>query len=63
VAPGRECWSVRRVATYFDVTPKRIYQFIEQGRLESLRLGPRQIRIPRRSIDAFLAECDPNAEA
>lgn len=57
IEPGCGHWTVRRVATYFDTTPKRIYQLIEQGRLETIRLGPRSLRVSRDSIQQFLEQC------
>ena len=49
-----ELWRVYRVARLLDVTKKRIYQMVNEGKLEAVRLGPRSMRITRDSIDAFL---------
>ncbi len=51
-----ELWSVARVAKFLDVSKKRVYQLIQQGRLESLKLSPRNTRITRESVERFIAE-------
>ena len=53
---GIEYWSVRRVAQYLDVTPKRVYQLVQEGRFQAIRLGPRQMRIDRRSLESHVDE-------
>jgi excisionase family DNA binding protein len=50
-----ECWRVARVARVLDVSRKRVYQLIRERRLEVVRVGPRQIRVLRASLDDFLA--------
>lgn len=47
---------VPRVAKLLDVSRKRVYQLIQEGRLEAVRLGPRQTRILRDSLDAYIEE-------
>ncbi|GAB4325962.1 MAG: hypothetical protein Kow0059_22190 [Candidatus Sumerlaeia bacterium] len=47
---------IRRVAKILDVSPKRVYALIQEGRLEAVKLGPHLTRIPRASLEAFLAE-------
>jgi excisionase family DNA binding protein len=49
-----ELWRVYRVARLLDVTRKRIYQMVQEGKLDAVRLGPRSMRITRDSIDLFL---------
>lgn len=51
-----ELWSVARVAKFLDVSKKRVYQLIQQGRLESLKLSPRNTRVTRESVERFIAE-------
>ncbi|MBX7244628.1 MAG: helix-turn-helix domain-containing protein [Candidatus Sumerlaeaceae bacterium] len=51
-----ELWTVQRTARQLMVTPKRIYQYIRMGRLDSVKLGPRATRVTRESVDRFLAE-------
>jgi excisionase family DNA binding protein len=53
---GMEYWRVERVARYLDVSKKRVYQLVQERRLQAVRLGPRQMRIPRPALDAYLAE-------
>lgn len=49
------------VAHFLSVSRKRVYQLIEQGQLPAVRLGPRQLRVRRAAVDAFVAsrEYDP----
>ena len=47
---------VPRVAQMLDVSKKRVYQLIQEGRLEVVRLGPRQTRVMKESFDAYIAE-------
>ena len=46
---------VYRVAKALDVSKKRIYQMVREGKLSAVRLGPRSMRITRDSIDDFLS--------
>jgi excisionase family DNA binding protein len=48
--------TVRQAARLLGVSTKRVYQYVEQGRLESLRLGPRQMRIPRPSLEQLVRQ-------
>lgn len=50
------CWRVSRTAAHLDVSKKRIYQLVEEGRLRAVRLGPRQMRILVSSIDTLLLD-------
>ncbi len=49
-----ECWRVARVARVLDVSKKRVYQLVQERRLEAIRLGPRQMRILKRSVERFV---------
>lgn len=49
-----ECWRVARVARVLDVSKKRVYQLVQERRLEAIRLGPRQMRILKRSVEGFV---------
>lgn len=49
-----ELWRVYRVAKLLDVSKKRIYQMVQEGKLDAVRLGPRSMRITRESIDRFV---------
>lgn len=46
--------NVARVAKVLDVSPKRVYQLISAGRLDSLRTSPRRIRVTRNSLESFI---------
>ena len=45
---------VSTVAEWLGVTPKRIYAMIQEGKLDAVRFGPRQTRIPRDSVETLL---------
>lgn len=55
--PLQVCWRVKTVARYLDVSRKRIYQMIREGKLDAVSVGPRGIRVLVSSIDRFL-ECE-----
>lgn len=52
--PGIEYWRVERVARYLDISKKRVYQLVQERRLDAIRLGPRQMRIPKISLDEYI---------
>ena len=45
---------VPRVAKLLDVSKKRIYNLIHEGKLEAVNLGVRQTRITRESLEAYV---------
>lgn len=49
-----ECWRISRVARVLDVSTRRVYNLIGEGRLEAVRLGPRQIRVFKDSLEDYL---------
>ncbi len=51
-----ELWRVYRVAKLLDVSKKRIYQMVQEGKLDAVRLGPRSMRITRESINRFVEQ-------
>lgn len=51
-----ELWRVARVAAHLDVSRKRVYHLIREGRLEAVRLSRRSVRVMRRSVEAFVRE-------
>lgn len=53
-SPRMEYWRVARVADYLDVSRKRVYQLVAEGRIDAIRIGPRQMRIERRSLEAYV---------
>ena len=54
-----ELWRVDRVARHLDISPKRVYQLVQEGHLHAVRLGPRQTRIARASLTAFITQLTP----
>ena len=51
-----DLWRVYRVAKLLDVSKKRVYQMVHEGKIDAVRLGPRSMRITRASIDKFINE-------
>ncbi|MCX7044658.1 MAG: helix-turn-helix domain-containing protein [Candidatus Sumerlaeota bacterium] len=52
---GREqMLRVPRVAVMLDVCKKRVYHLIQEGKLEIVKLGPRQTRILKDSYDQYI---------
>lgn len=45
---------VPRVAKLLDVSKKRIYNLIQEGKLEAINLGIRQTRITRESLETYV---------
>lgn len=45
---------VAAVAQWLGVTRKRVYAMIQEGKIKAIRLGPRQTRIARASVEAFI---------
>ena len=55
VISSPELMRVQRVARILDVTKKRVYNLITEGKLEAVKLGPRQTRITKQSLEKYLA--------
>jgi excisionase family DNA binding protein len=51
-----ELWTVSRVAKFLDVSKKRVYQLIQQGRVESLKLSQRSTRVTRASVETLVTK-------
>lgn len=51
-----ELLDVSAVARKLSVSKKRVYQLIQEGKLDSLRMSPRSIRVTRESLDGFIAD-------
>jgi len=49
-----QLFRVPRVAKLLDVSKKRIYNLIMEGKLEAVNLGIRQTRITRESLEAYV---------
>jgi len=45
---------INRVAKLLDVTKKRIYNLVQEGKLEAVNLGVRQMRITRESLERYI---------
>ena len=45
---------VDTVAKRLNVSKKRVYAMVQEGKLEALRFGPRQMRIPRQSVEDLI---------
>lgn len=52
--PPPEYWKVARVAKMLDVSKKRVYQLVQERRLEVIRLGPRQMRVLKSSLEELI---------
>jgi excisionase family DNA binding protein len=52
--PRRDLATLERAADYADTSVHSIRRWISQGRLPAWRLGPRQLRVDLRDIDAML---------
>lgn len=52
--PAMEYMRVTRVARLLDVSKKRVYQLVQEGKLEVIRLGPRQMRVLKGSLEQYI---------
>jgi len=50
----QELLRVASVAQWLGVSKKRVYAMIQEGKLDAIRLGPRQTRIPRANVESLL---------
>ena len=50
----QELLHVASVAKWLGVSKKRVYAMIQEGKLDAIRLGPRQTRIPQASVESLL---------
>lgn len=46
---------VTRVAKMLDCRPRLVYEMVQDGKLEAIRLGPRGIRISEESVEQFVS--------
>ncbi len=51
----QQLWRVRRVAKLLDVSKKRVYQMVREGKLKAISLGPRSMRVTKESVDLWMA--------
>jgi len=49
-----ELLRVSMVAEWIGVSKKRVYALVQEGKLDAVRFGPRQTRIPRESVEALV---------
>lgn len=47
-------YTVREVAELLRVSSQTIYRWIEEGRIEAVRVGPKVFRIPKDSLDTAI---------
>ncbi len=50
----REAYKVEEVAKLLGCHPKTVRKLCKEGRIQSVKLGPRCARITRQAIEAFL---------
>jgi excisionase family DNA binding protein len=53
--------TVRQVASILGISTKRIYALIREGRLQVVKLGPRQTRILKDSLETFIQTASNNS--
>ena len=51
---GGRLLTVAEAAAFLQVTTKTVYRHIREGRLRSVKVGPRLLRIPAQEFSAFL---------
>ena len=52
-----------QVAADLDISDRTLTRYIEQGRITTVRLGPRKVRIDADELERFRAELADQAEA
>lgn len=60
--PESELIRVYRVAKMLDVTKKRVYQMVHEGKIVAVRLGPKSMRIKRDSLEKFIRAAEIKRE-
>ena len=61
--PGSVFLSLAQVAERLGLPPKRVYQMYRRGDLPGVTLGTRNVRVPVRALEAWLAQIDQRALA
>ena len=51
---SKQMMRVLSVARMLDISRKRVYQLIQEGQVEAIRIGPRQMRILRESLENYI---------
>jgi len=49
-----ELYRVHRVARLLDCTRKQVYRLIREGEIKALKMGPRQTRVIRSSLEKYI---------
>ena len=55
--PQKELLRVDEVADYFSVTPRTVYLWLENGKLEETRTPGNMIRVTKKSVDDWMSVC------
>ena len=57
--PDKELFRVDEVAAYFSLSVKTIYGWIDEGKIEAVKIGPSNtIRIKRENIEKMIRPID-----
>lgn len=51
-----ELYRINRVAQILACNRKNVYYLIRQGKLKALRMGPRQTRVSKTSLERYIKE-------
>ncbi|MEW1930550.1 helix-turn-helix domain-containing protein [Rhodococcus sp. NPDC079359] len=54
--PDQKLVTIKSAATQLSTTPRTVHRLIREGKLASVRLSERILRIPQASIDALAEE-------
>jgi len=49
-----EFLTVKEIAAEFKVNPQTVYNWIDDGALTAVRIGPRRVRVRRSDLDAYI---------
>ena len=52
--PEKRMFRPDEVAEFFDVSPRTIYRWCENGQLKFIRIGPARIRITRECVISII---------
>lgn len=57
--PIQKLVTIKVAATQLSTTPRTVHRLVREGKLASVRLSERILRIPQASIDALTQEAPP----
>uniref|UniRef100_UPI001595179E helix-turn-helix domain-containing protein n=1 Tax=unclassified Rhodococcus (in: high G+C Gram-positive bacteria) TaxID=192944 RepID=UPI001595179E len=57
--PVQKLVTIKSAATQLSTTPRTVHRLIREGKLTSVRLSERILRIPQASIDTLAQEAPP----